>query len=216
MWVQSKLGYHNRNHEVHRIVLCLKAKSCFEMWNNERIPRIFNHSTKKCCKTWKQLIKQNLDVLLKHKPWRNARFQDIFRMIVSHLECEIFGKNIKKCCFLRSTSPIFPPKPLECRIFINKINIIVLINVVLLMKKIPDSNTNFKKLVFYITEILCHHVEHTLFYLWLKYESIWKNIIIPVDSFSIKLCSGTTLLKRVLGYIRTCSNHPNYKQAQPF
>jgi hypothetical protein len=52
--------------------------------------------------------------------------------------------------------------------------------------------------------------------LWLKYESIWTNIVIPVDSFSIKLCSGIAFLKCVPGHLKTCLNHPNKKQSQPF
>ncbi len=35
-----------------------QAKSCFDMWNNEGMACMFDHSTKKCCKIWKQLIKQ--------------------------------------------------------------------------------------------------------------------------------------------------------------
>jgi hypothetical protein len=54
-------------------VLSLKAKSCFEMWNNERMPCMFSHSTKKCCKIWKQLIKQILAVLLNHKGTRDYK-----------------------------------------------------------------------------------------------------------------------------------------------
>jgi hypothetical protein len=115
--------------------------------------------------------------------------------------------------FSRSTSPIFPPKPLECKIFINIINIIVLINVALLMKKIQDSSINSQKMGFYFTKILCHHVQHTLFYVWFKYESIWTNIVILVDSFSIKLHNGTTFLKHVPWHLKTCLNHPNHKQS---
>jgi hypothetical protein len=126
-------------------VLNLEAKSYFEMWYNERMPCMFSHSTEKCCKIWKQSIKQMLDVLLKHKPQRNTRLQDISKMTVSHLECQSLNKNIKECLFFRSTSPIFPPKSLECIIFINKI---VLINVALLMKKIQDFSINSKKIGF--------------------------------------------------------------------
>jgi hypothetical protein len=71
-------------------------------------------------------------------------------------------------------------------------------------------------MVFYITKILCHHVEHSLFYLWLKYELIWTNIVILVDSFSIKLRSGTMFLKCVPWHLRTCLNHPNDKKSQSF
>jgi hypothetical protein len=132
-------------------------------------------------------------------------------MVIFHFECQSYSKNIEKCPFFRSTSFIFPPKPLECKIFINIINIFFLINVALLMKRIQDSSINSKKIGFYITKNLCHHVEHILFDLWLKYESIWVNIIILVDYFSIKLHSGTTFLKHVIGHLRTRLNHQNHK-----
>jgi len=96
----------------------------------------------------------------------------ISKMTVFHLERQTLSKNIKNVLIKKSTFPILPPEPWECKIFINIINIIVLINVAPLMKKIQDSSINSKKLVFYITKILCHHIEHTLFYLWLQYELI--------------------------------------------
>jgi hypothetical protein len=33
------------------------------------------------------------------------------------------------------------------------------------------------------TKNLCHHIEHTLFYLWLKYGKFWINIVNPIESF---------------------------------
>jgi hypothetical protein len=53
------------------------------------------------------------------------------------------------------------------------------------MKKIQIFSINSKKIIFYITKILCHHVEHTLFYLWLKYESIWTNVLIHLKTVSV-------------------------------
>jgi hypothetical protein len=115
--------------------------------------------------------------------------------------------------FFRSTFFIFPLQPLECKIFINKINIIIFINVVFLMKKIQDSNILiWKKSSFYNTKILCHHVEHILFYLWLKHESIWTNIVIPINSFSIKLRMG----QHSWNMFKVMFNHSNHKQSQPF
>jgi hypothetical protein len=58
---------------------------------------------------------------------------------------KVLVKTLKNAIFLRSTFPILPPKPLECKIFIN---IIVLINVTFFMKKIQDSNINSKKIGF--------------------------------------------------------------------
>ncbi len=129
------------------------------------------------------------------------------------MECQGLSKNIKKCPFFRSTSPILPLKPLECKIFISIINIIVLINVVLLMKKIQDSSINSKKigLLYYQNFLLSCG---TFIYLLLEQESIWKNIL--VDSLSIKLRSGTIFLKRFFRHWRTCLNYPNHKQSQPF
>jgi hypothetical protein len=66
---------------------------------------------------------------------------------------KVLVKTLKNVLFFRSTSPIPSPKPLECQIFINIINIIVLINVALLMKKIQDSITNSKKKLFFILQI---------------------------------------------------------------
>jgi hypothetical protein len=36
---------------------------------------------------------------------------------------------------------------------------------------------------------MCHHIQHTLFYLWLKYGAIETNITNLVECFSIKLHS---------------------------
>jgi hypothetical protein len=66
-------------------------------------------------------------------------------MTIFHWSAKVLVKTLKNVLFLRSTPPIFPPKPLECKIFINIINIIVFINVTLLKKKIQDSNINSKK-----------------------------------------------------------------------
>ncbi len=63
---------------------------------------------------------------------------------------------------------------------------------------------------------MCHHIEHTLFYLWLKYEAIWTNIASLVESFSIKLWSGTWFLNHLSWHLRTCFNHPNPKKSPPF
>jgi hypothetical protein len=35
-----------------------------------------------------------------------------------------------------------------------------------------------------MTKNLCHQIEHTLFYLWLKYEAIQTNIIIIHNNMS--------------------------------
>jgi hypothetical protein len=115
--------------------------------------------------------------------------------------------------FLKSTSPLFSPKPLECKMIININNIIVLINVTFLMKKIQDSSINSKKFGFLYYQKFMPSYRHTLFYFWLKYESLWTNIVIIVDSFSIKLRSGTMFLKRVPRHLKTCLNH---KQSQQF
>jgi hypothetical protein len=36
-----------------------------------------------------------------------------------------------------------------------------------------------QNLVIYHTRNLCHCIKNTLFYLWLKYEAIWTNIVSP-------------------------------------
>jgi hypothetical protein len=48
---------------------------------------------------------------------------------------------------------MLPPKPLECKIFINIINIIAFINVALLMKKIQDLISIRKKWFFILPKI---------------------------------------------------------------
>jgi hypothetical protein len=73
-----------------------------------------------------------------------------------------------------------------------------------------------QNLVIYNTKNLCHHIEHTLFYLWFKYGASWKNIVSHVESFSIKLCSVTQFLSHLSGHLRTCFNHPNHKKSSPF
>jgi hypothetical protein len=48
----------------------------------------------------------------------------------------------------------------------------VLIDTIFLMKKIEILTSIPKALEFDNTKNLCHHVKHTLFYMWLKYEVI--------------------------------------------
>ncbi len=48
-----------------------------------------------------------------------------------------------------------------------------------------------QNLVIYHTKNLCHHIEHNLFSLWLKYGVIGINIVSNVESFSIQMCSET-------------------------
>jgi hypothetical protein len=61
---------------------------------------------------------------------------------------KVLVKTLKNVLEKKSTSPMLPPKTLECKIFINIINIIVLINVALLMKNIQDSSINSKNFDF--------------------------------------------------------------------
>jgi hypothetical protein len=59
------------------------------------------------------------------------------------------------------------------------------------MKKYKILTSISKTLMIDHTKNSCHHIENTLFYLWLKYGAIWTNITSPIESFSIKLCSET-------------------------
>jgi hypothetical protein len=59
------------------------------------------------------------------------------------------------------------------------------------MKKSKNFASIPQNLVIYHTKKLCHHVEHTLLYLWLKYGAILKTIVSHVKSFSLKLRNGT-------------------------
>lgn len=43
------------------------------------------------------------------------------------------------------------------------------------MKKFEILGSFPQILLFYNTKILCHHVEHNLFYFGLKYEAIWTS-----------------------------------------
>jgi hypothetical protein len=58
---------------------------------------------------------------------------------------------------------------------------IVFVNVTNWIKN-QDSRINFRKFDVWNIKDLWHHVQHILFYLWLKYKSIWTIIIIFVDS----------------------------------
>jgi hypothetical protein len=107
-------------------------------------------------------------------------------------------------------SPIPPSKPLECNLIINKINMNILINSIFFMRKFKILGSISLILLFYKIKTLCPHVKHNLFYLWLRYEAIWTKIVILVDSFSIELHNETQFLNRVLGHLRTCSNHINH------
>jgi hypothetical protein len=63
----------------------------------------------------------------------------------------------------------------------------VLIDTIFFMEKIEILTSIPKALEFDNTKNLCHHVKHTLFYMWLKYEVLWTNIVIVIDSFLIKV-----------------------------
>jgi hypothetical protein len=47
-----------------------------------------------------------------------------------------------------------------------------------LWKKLKILASISQNFMFYNIKILCHHVEHTLFYLWLKYEAILFLLIL--------------------------------------
>jgi hypothetical protein len=66
--------------------------------------------------------------------------------------------------FFSFTSPRFLSKPLNCKLIIKNNNMVVLINVTFLCKKII-INLIPKKLILYNNNFLCHHVKHILFYL---------------------------------------------------
>ncbi len=63
---------------------------------------------------------------------------------------------------------------------------------------------------------MCHHIEHTSFYLWLKYGAIGTNIASPVESFLIKLHSEIWYPNHFSRHLKTCFNHPNHKKSRPF
>jgi hypothetical protein len=84
------------------------------------------------------------------------------------------------------------------------------------MKKSKIVTSIPLNLVIYHTKNLCHHIEHILFYLLFKYGE-FKQILLLVESFSIKLC-GTQFLSHLLEHLRTlmCFNHPHHKKSPPF
>jgi len=71
-------------------------------------------------------------------------------------------------------------------------------------------------LVIYHTKYLCHYIKYILFYFWLKYGTIWTNIINFVESISMKLCNETRFLNHLSKHLRTCFNHLNKKKLPPF
>jgi len=58
------------------------------------------------------------------------------------------------------------------------------------MKKSKIQTSIPQNLMIYHIKKLCHHIEHTLLYMSLKYGAIWTNIASFIDSFLIKLHSG--------------------------
>jgi hypothetical protein len=86
------------------------------------------------------------------------------------------------------------------------------------MKKSKILASIPKNLVIYHTKKLCHHIEHILLYFWLKYGIIWTNIVNFIESFSIKLCSGTcswAIFKDSQGHIliiQIIKNHHHFNQ----
>jgi hypothetical protein len=114
-------------------------------------------------------------------------------------------------------APTFPTLlfNLECYFINKKINLIILIYITFLMKKIQDSLIP-QNLVIYHTKHLYHHIKHIIFYVWLKYGAILINIASFVESFSIVMCSGTRFLNHLSRHLKTCFNHPNHKKSPPF
>jgi len=139
-------------------------------------------------------------------------------MTVSHLECQSLSKNIKKCLFFLDPHLLYspPPKSLDYKIFINKNNKIILINVTLLMKKIQNSSINSRKIgfLYYQNFMPSCRTYFILFMIkiWINLKKYWYSCWFH----PIKLCSGTMFLKCVPRHLRTCLNHPNHKQSQPF
>jgi hypothetical protein len=125
-----------------------------------------NKSYNECFKS----IEQILNVLFKYKPKTNVGLLRHSRMTFS------FGvpNPIKKSNYVLLFSPVSPilSKPLECKIVIIKINLIVPINAYFLMKNSKTLTLIPQNLVIYHTKNLCHHIEHILLYLWLKYGTI--------------------------------------------
>ncbi len=98
LWVQSRLGYNNKNHDTHlSCVMSPKLRTyqneCSKMLNNERGICMFRLSTNKCYNEWFKSIEEILNVLFKYKPKRNARLLTQFRMTNFHLECQNLKKN---------------------------------------------------------------------------------------------------------------------------
>jgi hypothetical protein len=113
-------------------------------------------------------LKTKFNVIFKYKPKKNARLQNILRITYFHLECQNRIETSNIVLFLDPCLLYFFPNLFECNFVINKINLIIFINVALFIKKIQDSNINSTKLGDN-TKNLCYHIEHTLLYLWLKY-----------------------------------------------
>lgn len=74
--------------------------------------------------------------------------------------------------FFILTFPQLASKPLEHNLIIKKTKMIVLINAFSLIKKFKIQAYISQNPIFCNTKILCHHVEYTLFRMWLQYEII--------------------------------------------
>ncbi len=94
-------------------------------------------------------------------------------------------------------------------LLLKKIIWLSLISLPFLWKKYKILTSIPQNLVIYQIENLCHHIEHVLFYMWLKYGAIWTNIVIPIDYLLIKLHSETQFLNHLSKHLKTCFNHPN-------
>jgi hypothetical protein len=132
---------------------------------------------------WKK-IKCNIQILLKKKnmiTWTFPKWHIFIWSVRTLLK-------FKWCQLLHPRLLYFFPNLWNV---INKFNSIFLINAIFFMKKIQDYSINFKKLMIYHTNTLCHHTKHTLLYLWLKYGTIWTNIVNHVEFILINLWNGT-------------------------
>jgi hypothetical protein len=135
-----------------------------------------------------QLTKK-LNFLFKYKPKRIVKLFKHSKMAYFHLECQNPIKNqIMSFFYIHISYTSF--QTLECKFLIKKINFIVFIKAFILWKN-PILSSIQQYLVIYHTKKLCHHMKHTLLYLWLKYGTIWTNIVSFIESFLIKLLNGT-------------------------
>jgi len=84
------------------------------------------------------------------------------------------------------------------------------------MKKIKILTLIPQNLVIDHIKNVFHHIEHTLFYLWVNMGKFEQMLLVLLSLFLTKLHNGAWFLSHLSRHLKTCFKHPNHKKYHHF